>query len=100
MKSNKIPVIYSAFFVWIIFFSYIFFPNRDVFNPRGRKYFYKLFKEVIKSPILPMSFLIAYATDQACSFVVPIKDMAYSICYYTSDLTPERVKDCLNTANL
>lgn len=34
-----------------------------------------------------MTFLLTYASDQLVSFVVPIKDVAYTICYYTSDLS-------------
>ena len=30
------------------------------------------------------------------SFVIPIKDFAYTICYYTSDVSIDSVKECLN----
>jgi hypothetical protein len=47
-----------------------------------------------------MSFLISYASDQAVSFVIPIKDFAYTICYYTSQLDSlgmEDTKQCLSS---
>ena len=42
-----------------------------------------------------MSFLLSYATDQLVSFIVPIKDFAYTLCFYTSDFTVADVKSCL-----
>lgn len=32
-----------------------------------------------------MNFLISWVTDQAVSFVIPIKDLGYTICFFTSD---------------
>jgi hypothetical protein len=45
-------VIYTPFVVWVLYFAYIFFPNRDVFNPKGRRYFYDLLKKIFFSPII------------------------------------------------
>jgi hypothetical protein len=75
---------YTPFLVWVLYFAYIFFPNREIFNPKGRKYFYNLIKKIIFSPILKITFLITWASDQAVSFVIPFKDFAYTICFYTS----------------
>jgi hypothetical protein len=44
-----------------------------------------------------MSFLLSYASDQLVSFVVPIKDFAYTVCFYTSDFTVDGVKSCLKS---
>lgn len=41
--------------------------------------------DVIKSPCSRVSFLISWVTDQAVSFVIPIKDFGYTICFFTSD---------------
>jgi hypothetical protein len=68
-----------------------------VFNPRGRKYFYLLVKKIVLTPCIKMSFLISYATDQLVSFVVPIKDFAYTVCFYTSTFKVDDVKECLKT---
>ena len=84
---DRVPVEYTPFVVWIMYLGYIFFPNREVFNPRGRRYFYRVLKEVIMSPCGRMSFLISWVTDQSVSFVIPIKDMGYSICFYTADFS-------------
>lgn len=68
-----------------------------MFNPRGRKYFYLLVKNIALSPIVKMSFLLSFASDQLVSFVVPIKDFAYTLCFYTSDFTVNDVKSCLKS---
>ena len=90
---NKAPgeptfaIEYTPFMVWVLYIGYIFFPNREVFNPNGRKYFYRVLKEVFQSPIFKMSFLISWVTDQSVSFVIPIKDLAYTLCFYTSNFS-------------
>jgi len=48
-----------------------------------------LVKKIILSPIVRMSFLLSYASDQLVSFVIPIKDFAYTLCFYTSNFTIE-----------
>lgn len=93
----RLPIEYAPFVVWTIYFLYIFFPNREVFNPRGRKYFYLLLKKIALSPFVRITFLLSYATDQLVSFVVPIKDFAYTLCFYTSDFTVDDVKSCLKS---
>ena len=93
-------VIYAPFVVWVLYFAYIFFPNRDVFNPKGRRYFYDLLMKIFFSPIIKVTFLITWASDQAVSFVIPIKDFAYTICFYTSNLSIDSVKNCLSSSHL
>lgn len=34
------------------------------------------------------------------SFVIPIKDFAYTICFYTSDFSLTSVKNCLNSSHI
>lgn len=71
-----------------------------MFNPKGRKYFYNLLKKIIFSPVLKITFLITWASDQAVSFVIPFKDFAYTICFYTSQIKIDDVKDCLNSTHI
>jgi hypothetical protein len=47
-----------------------------------------------------MTFLLSYASDQLVSFVVPIKDFAYTLCFYTSDFSVNDVKSCLKSDSL
>ncbi len=46
---------YTPFVVWVLYFAYIFFPNRDVFNPKGRRYFYDLLMKIFFSPIIKVN---------------------------------------------
>lgn len=48
---------YTPFVVWVLYFAYIFFPNRDVFNPKGRRYFYDLLMKIIFSPIIKVMYV-------------------------------------------
>lgn len=56
MNDVKIKYVYlveyTPFVVWVLYFAYIFFPNRDVFNPKGRRYFYDLLMKIFFSPII------------------------------------------------
>jgi hypothetical protein len=55
---------------------------------------------MLKSPCSKVSFLISWITDQAVSFVIPIKDLGYTICFFTSNFnhgSPIQVKEqCMN----
>ena len=46
-----------------MFFVYILYPSKEVFNFKGRKYFFKLLKDVIISPFIYIGFLVPWATD-------------------------------------
>lgn len=106
LKDVRLPIEYTPFVVWLLYFTYIFFPNRHVFNPRGRTYFYALLKQILLTPIVKMGFVLSYASDQAVSFVIPIKDFAYTVCYYTSYWTDNPddptadVRDCLSNKKI
>lgn len=96
-EDPRFPIEYTPFIVWLLYVGYIFFPNRDVFNPKGRKYFYRVLKEVFRSPFFKMSFLISWVTDQSVSFVIPIKDLLFTVCFYVSDFSDgklDEVKEC------
>ncbi len=47
-----------------------------------------------------MTFLITWASDQAVSFVIPIKDFAYTICFYTSNVSLQSVQSCLSSSHI
>jgi hypothetical protein len=100
LKEKRFPIEYSPFLVWILYLGYIFFPNREVFNAEGRKYFYRVLVDMLKSPCSRVSFVISWVTDQSVSFVIPIKDLGYTICFFTSDFNngnPLEVKEkCMN----
>lgn len=54
---------YTPFVVWVLFFSYIFFPNRDVFNPKGRRYFYDLLMKIFFSPVIKVCLVLMQIGD-------------------------------------
>ena len=99
-EHHHVPIEYAPFLVWCLYLGYIFFPSKQVFNPKGRTYFYRLLKQMLLSPFVRMSFVLSFATDQAVSFVTPIKDFAYTICFYGSDFTVDDVKNCLNVSSI
>jgi hypothetical protein len=98
--DTHLPIEYTPFVVWIIYFAYIFFPSKLVFNPRGRTYFYSVLKNIFKSPWVKITFVLSFATDQAVSFVTSIKDFAYSACFYGSSFSVSEVSNCLNSVSL
>lgn len=57
---------------------------------RTRFYAFKLILISILSPFLGVPFEVVWMTDQVVSLVTPLKDFAYTICYYTQlDLNAE-----------
>ena len=66
---------------WGVFFFYMFFPFKW-FNYKGRKWLAILIFRCFFTPFFTMCFLFSFATDQLVSFVGPIKDMVYSVCFY------------------
>jgi hypothetical protein len=61
---NWLPAKYTPLIVWATFLIYIFFPSSTYFNPRGRKYFYKLIIQVAVSYFNPITFKVTWATNQ------------------------------------
>jgi hypothetical protein len=99
-EYHHIPIEYAPFFVWCLFLAYTFFPSKQLFNPQGRFYFYGLLRNMLLSPFVKMGFVLSFATDQAVSFITPIKDFAYAVCFYGSDFTVEDVSNCLKASSL
>jgi hypothetical protein len=92
LKDNDISS-YTPLIVWVCFFGYVFFPSNRLFNGKGRQYFYRLMRACLFSMFYKMEFRIAWATDQLVSFVGPLKDLSYTLCYYGSDFTLESAVD-------
>ena len=68
--------------VYISAFAYILAPC-NIFNPTGRKYAFNLFLRSIASPFIGVDFTIVWMTDQWQSLITPMRDVAYTMCYYT-----------------
>jgi len=50
---------------------------------QGRFYSLKLIFRSIMSPIIGVDFSIIWMTDQWISLSTPLRDLAYTVCYYT-----------------
>lgn len=80
-------MIYFGGISWLFTCTYFFIPI-PFWNWRGRFYMLKLIGRAILAPIFGVDFPITWLTDQVVSLVTSFKDLAYTICYYTSlDLT-------------
>mmetsp|Transcript_37702 Transcript_37702/g.33721 ORF Transcript_37702/g.33721 Transcript_37702/m.33721 type:complete len:85 (+) Transcript_37702:950-1204(+) len=75
--------------VWCLFLGYMFFPSKTAFNGQGRLFTFKLFQEILMSPFKTPEFRVIWATDQLASFVVPLKDFEYTVCFYASSTLEE-----------
>lgn len=79
---------------YIALFTYLFIPL-PIFNYRGRLYMWKLFLRSLLSPIIGVDFTIIWMTDQWQSLTTPLRDLAYSICYYTRlDFDKPKQNEC------
>lgn len=74
--------VYLGGIVWIMFVVYVIFPFK-LFNWKGRLYMWKVIVQCIIAPFTGVTFPIVWTTDQFISLVNPLKDFAYTICYYT-----------------
>jgi len=68
---------------WFSLFIYIFFPSISYFNGEGRVYLFKIMKNMLISCFY-VDFTLAWATNNMLSFVIPIRDLEYTICYYVN----------------
>jgi hypothetical protein len=65
-----------------MFILYILCPFK-IFNWKGRLYMWKTIGLCVIAPLYQVNFPIIFTTDQFISLVNPLKDFAYTICYYT-----------------
>jgi hypothetical protein len=73
---------YYVLIVYGIVFLYLLVPL-PIFNHKGRIFALKLIGRSLISPITGMTFSIAWMTDQWISLSTPLRDLAYTFCYYT-----------------
>lgn len=67
---------------WLTFAVFFVFPFQ-IFDYKGRLFALKLFGRSLLSPLRGVNFPIAWMTDQFVSLIIPLKDITYTICYYT-----------------
>ena len=67
--------------IYISAFAYLLAPFK-IFNYTGRVYAFKLLLRSIASPFIGVDFTIVWMTDQWQSLITPLRDVAYTMCYY------------------
>ena len=73
---NRIPLI-----CWLSLLIVIFCPFR-IWNYGGRAWLGKLAKESLVSFLFKTGFRHVFFMSQLCSFIAPMRDIEYTICYY------------------
>ncbi|MCQ2820424.1 MAG: hypothetical protein MJ252_24430 [archaeon] len=77
VPTNILPLI-----CWGILFIYLFCPFHSIFNYKGRMFMFQMITESIFSFLMKPSFRDVWTMDQITSFVGPMRDMEYTLCYY------------------
>ena len=77
---------------YIILFGYLFCPFK-IFNYKGRKYLIDNMVESLFSFFLKVSFKHTYLITQMTSFVSPLRDLEYTLCYFAYYKYPLTVKN-------
>lgn len=72
---------YICLIGWAVFICSLFIPI-PILNHKGRIFGIKLLIRSVLAPFLGVEFAIIWMTDQLVSLVTPLKDFAYTICYY------------------
>lgn len=81
----KIPGFTEEYFAgisWLLFIGFLCLPI-PAFSNKGRYFVFTLIYDSITSPFRGVAFPVIWMTDQAVSMAVPLKDLEYTICYYT-----------------
>jgi len=91
---------YYVLIVYALVFLYMLVPL-PLFNHKGRLFALKLIGESLISPIFGVTFSIAWMTDQWISLSTPLRDLAYTICYYSRlDFEKVSVNPCTATSTV
>lgn len=82
LRKLMIPKEFLPLILWVLLICYLFFPSRKYFNGEGRWYFLVRIYRFLISPCVLIDYPTGWVADQICSFVIPLQDLAYTICYY------------------
>ena len=78
---DPIPINTLPLICWGSIILYTFCPF-DIWNYDGRAYLGTLCKESLGSFLLKTGFRHVFFINQMCSFIAPMRDVEYTICYY------------------
>jgi hypothetical protein len=89
---NFIPTNFTPLICWLVFIFYIMLPLK-IFNYEGMMYTYRL---LVESLFINIEFRHIWFLDQMTSFIGPIRDAEYTLCYYAyyQSTTEEKVILC------
>lgn len=73
---------YYAAISWGLFIGFLLLPL-PTYSHKGRYFVFSLMIDSALSPFRGVTFPVTWMTDQAVSMAVPLKDLEYTICYYT-----------------
>ena len=88
-------------FMWLIMILYFFWPFK-IFNYYGRIYTMRLFGECIASILIPIEFKHIWFMDQLTSLIGPMRDLEYTLCYYSYYVNPFQTRElfCSNARTI
>jgi hypothetical protein len=98
---DPIPIRCIPLICWISLLIVVFCPFR-IWNYGGRAWLGKLAKESLGSFLFKTGFRHVYFMSQLCSFIAPMRDIEYTICYYAYYDAPLWAKKefCRNTRGI
>lgn len=77
--------IYAPVIPFFLFVIYLFFPIKGCFNFSGRVWLLKaIFLGYMISPFYKTVFLSNYINSNAGAYSLPMRDFAYSVCYFVN----------------
>ena len=87
--------------IWFILIAYFFWPFKN-FNYDGRIYTMRLFGECIASILIPIEFKHIWFMDQLTSLIGPMRDIEYTLCYYSYYVNPFQTRElfCSNARTI
>lgn len=83
---------------WAILLAYFFCPLK-IFNYSGRVYTMRLFVESVASIFIPTEFRHIWFMDQLTSLIGPMRDIEYTMCYYSYYVDPLQVRQAFCSNN-
>ena len=98
---DPIPIRCIPLICWVSLLLVVFCPFR-IWNYSGRAWLGKLAKESFSSFLFKTGFRHVYFMSQLCSFIAPMRDIEYTICYYAYYDAPIWAKKefCRNTRGI
>ena len=98
---DPIPIRCIPLICWISLLIVVFCPFR-IWNYAGRAWLGNLAKESLVSFLFKTGFRHVYFMSQMCSFIAPMRDIEYTICYYAYYDAPILTKKeyCKNTRGI